>query len=490
MDRCQQFGLADGADAPTPSPRAAAVLLELVAADAQRVVGLDVLDRVVARVGVEHVHGVDSVLAQAPAVGPLADVDVDPVLALDHSRVGDGRHVAHAGGDPVGADRRQGGHQRVADDVARGGAGDRGAGEGGVGERATLGDDPDRAHQARVLGHVLVRGLVEQDRAQGYVDGDVDGADKGHVDGPVGNLGRRAAQVDRETVAGDGHADFDELVAPLGVVRETVDPAFGAVGAVGQPLNLPAQHALRVIHQVFGRGFHRVATVLVQQVQVPVSPHVAGGDLRFHVPDHHVGGPYVVAQEAPDHVVATAAFVALDGLQLEPFRVGVHRFDDAARARRHRLDVEMVRRREAEADQVAVEEDRRAEADVRPVRGAVVRRVVDDHVARIEALAPLPEELEDAAQVARDRAQLQWRGERALADLAAIRVEQRDAEILRLADDRGIGHPHQLVARFEHDRVERAGDHARGHRVDRAARRPAALVFDDVDFGRLYGEHL
>ena len=56
-------------------------------------------------------------------------------------------------------------------------------------------------------------------------------------------------------------------------------------------------------------------------------------------------------------VVAPALIEDLDRLELQAFRIGVDRVDDAAAARRQRADVEMVRGRDREADQLAVWKD-------------------------------------------------------------------------------------------------------------------------------------
>ena len=54
----------------------------------------------------------------------------------------------------------------------------------------------------------------------------------------------------------------------------------------------------------------------------------------------------------------------------------------------------------------------------------------------------------------------------AFAELAALGIGQRGAEILRLADDRGIAHPHELVAHLDGDVLQRALDDRGGDRVD------------------------
>ena len=63
----------------------------------------------------------------------------------------------------------------------------------------------------------------------------------------------------------------------------------------------------------------------------------------------------------------------LDRLELQSFGIGVDRIDDAAAARRVRADVEVVRGRDREADQLAAVEHRHAERHVGAVRGAAHR---------------------------------------------------------------------------------------------------------------------
>ena len=61
----------------------------------------------------------------------------------------------------------------------------------------------------------------------------------------------------------------------------------------------------------------------------------------------------MVAQHVPDLLVAPALFEDLDRLELQALGIAVDRIDDAAASRRVRADVEMVRRRDRKADQLA-----------------------------------------------------------------------------------------------------------------------------------------
>ena len=103
------------------------------------------------------------------------------------------------------------------------------------------------------------------------------------------------------------------------------------------------------------------------------------------------------ASDPPDRLDRPALLLDLDRVELQALGVRVGRVDDAAGARGQRAEVEVVGGRRREADELVAEEDRDDEADVGLVRGAVVRVVVDDHVAR----APLVAELGEAAVDAR-----------------------------------------------------------------------------------------
>jgi hypothetical protein len=168
----------------------------------------------------------------------------------------------------------------------------------------------------------------------------------------------------------------------------------------------------------------------------------------------------------PDRVVAAAGVVHLDGLELQPFGEAVDGIDDAAASRRQRADVEMVRGRDGEPDQRAVVKHRHGESHVGPVRGAAVRIVVHDHVARPDCIAAGSQLLQDAADITGDRAGLQRRAHLAFAELAPLGIGECRAEILGFADDAGIAHPHQLVAHLDRDVFQRAVDYGGCDRID------------------------
>ncbi len=192
-----------------------------------------------------------------------------------------------------------------------------------------------------------------------------------------------------------------------------------------------------------------------------------GRDLRLHVADHEVGRADVVAQDGPHRVHAPARLVDLDGLELQALGVRVDGVDDAAGAGVEGADVEVVGGRDGVADELAVDERGHAERDVGAVRGAVVGRVVHQHVALLDDLAALLEAAQDAAQVAGDGAELERGGVGRLGELAPLRVEQRRAEVLGLADDRRVAHARQPPAHLQGDGLQRAAQHLGVDRADR-----------------------
>jgi hypothetical protein len=224
--------------------------------------------------------------------------------------------------------------------------------------------------------------------------------------------------------------------------------------------------AARIFEQILDRVGQRRKSVALDQVEQPPRADVAGGDLRVHVADDEIRDADVVGDHPPQRLVALALVVDLERAESQPLGIRVRADHDADAARLARADVEVVRRRHREANQRAVVEDRHAETDVGAVRGAVVRVVVDDHVARLEGVAARLERADDAAHVAGDRPGLQRRALRAFAELPPTRVADRGAEVIGLADDARIRHPHELVAHLDRDVLERALDDARGDGVD------------------------
>ena len=223
-----------------------------------------------------------------------------------------------------------------------------------------------------------------------------------------------------EPVNGDGGSDPQVPVARVRVIDEPVDEPLGRVGAVGQLLDLGAQHPLGVVHQVVARRADRVDAVVLDELQEPLGADPRGGDLGLHVAHHERRGAHVVAQDPPHPLVAAPVLLDLDRVELQPLGVGVAGIDDAARAGRERAEVQVVGGCGRESDQLALVEHRDGERDVGAVGGAVVAVVVHHHVPGPPLLADLGEATVDAADVAGDRTGLQRRRLARLAQLARL----------------------------------------------------------------------
>ena len=453
----------DDPDPAAPAPGRGRLRAELVLVAADREAEVELLDRVVARVRHQVVDGVHRVLAVTSAVGALVHLEVEPVLAhllgeprvraeVDPGRV-PGRHAL---GERVG--ERE---DRVVDDALHlAEAREARAREGRVVDRPLRRDHLHRPEDAVVLRHVLgERDLVEQDRAHRVVRADEERPlERDVVAGR--HLGVRARQVDRDLVALDDHLRLDPQ-ADAAVARVVVEPAGRRlVLAVRQLADLRAQHRLAVVHPVVRGAHHRVHAVALVEPEHPVPPELARGHHRVHVAAVHRLRADVVEDHLVEVLVQLAGLVPAEpvvdlrlGVDVE--RVGVDPGEGAA-------DVEHVRRHRREPHELALPEDRHRDGDVRAVRGAVVRVVVDDHVA----LDDLPLEVaHEAADVPGERADVHRRRVR-LAELAALRVEDPGAEVLGLADDRRVGHPEQDARHLLRDRVERAAEDAHRDRVD------------------------
>ncbi len=333
---------------------------------------------------------------------------------------------------------------------------------------------------AVVLRHVLGEGhLVEQDRADGVVAGDEQRALERHVVARR-HLGVRAGEVDRDLVALDDHARLDAQ-AHVPVARVVVEPADDRpVRAVGDLLDLAAQHPLRVVHPVVRGAHDDLDAVAVDEPQEALASELARGEHRVHVAAVHRLGADVVEDHPVEVLVQLAA--AVPAQRVVELRLGVHVERVGVDAGERAADVEHVGGDGREAEQLALVEDRHRHGDVRRVRGAEVRVVVDDDVALLElALEPVQE----AADVPGQRADVHRRRV-GLAQLAALRVEDAGAEVLGLADDRRVAHAEEDARHLLRDGVEGAAEHAERDRIDLDARAgrgagPAAdLVVDDA----------
>jgi hypothetical protein len=140
-----------------------------------------------------------------------------------------------------------------------------------------------------------------------------------------------------------------------------------------------------------------------------------------------------------------------------------------------------VRGDRGETEHLAVVEDRHRDRHVGAVRGAQEGVVVHDDVAVSQIVF---QAVQKAADVPRQRADVHRRGVR-LAQLPTLGVEDAGAEVLGLADDRGVGHAEQHARHLLGDGVEGAAEDTHRDRVDidpssgGSSGRPAHLVGDE-----------
>ena len=299
---------------------------------------------------------------------------------------------------------------------------------------------------------------IEKQRAEGEEAGDLGRALEGHVEGGR-HLWRRAGEVDLGGIALDPHRDLDrERLLPVAPV--VVQKALGPVFSVGNRRDLAAQHALGIVHELFGRREHHVLTVLVQQLDEALHAKLGGGDLGLDIAHHLTRDPRVGLDELPERAVELAPLVKLHALEQHALGEHIRHVDDEAG--RGRADIHVVRRVGREADQLALVEDRRHGGNVRRVAGTVIGVVVDHDVAGLPGVV---QGLVDPPQVGRDRADVHRRRIR-FAERVEVAIEEPGAQVLRLPDDRRVGHAVEHMPHLFRDRVQRAADHLEGDRVD------------------------
>src|SRR5216684_1031674 len=97
--RGEVLELTHRAEAAAPFPGTRGILAQFVASHPQREVALDILDRVVAGIGIERVDRIHAVEPAAPAIAALEDLHVDPVAAAPHAGKGDDLQIADPGRD-------------------------------------------------------------------------------------------------------------------------------------------------------------------------------------------------------------------------------------------------------------------------------------------------------------------------------------------------------------------------------------------------------
>ena len=102
-------------------------------------------------------------------------------------------------------------------------------------------------------------------------------------------------------------------------------------------------------------------------------------DHRFDIGCIELWRADAVLQQAPYLLVAPATLVQLDRIEQRAFSIDVDQVD--IDARRGCADINQMRRRRCETDQITLEKNWQCNAHIRSMRSAEIGMVVNDHVA-------------------------------------------------------------------------------------------------------------
>ena len=194
----------------------------------------------------------------------------------------------------------------------------------------------------------------------------------------------------------------------------------------------------------------------------PFLAQPVGAQLSADVAEHEFRRAAVGADEPLDVAVGPVGALVAHGGQVQAFVENLSRLARAA-SRHWPADVALVRDRAAEAEQLAADEDRRDDRDVRRVWAAAVVGVIDDEgVALRDAVA---ERIDDGGGAGGECADVQ-RQDHVLRHHVALRVHQRAGCILRFPHDGGEAGAEQRILHLLHDAGEARLQHFEIDRVD------------------------
>ena len=200
--------------------------------------------------------------------------------------------------------------------------------------------------------------------------------------------------------------------------------------------------------------------MLIDEFDEALDAELDGGNLRLDVAHHLARHPRVGLDELPERAIELAAFVELHALEQHALGEHVRHVDDEAW--RRRSDIHVMRRVGRVTDELAIVEDRRHGGDVRRVARTVIGVVVDDDIAGLPGVV---QRLVDPSQVGRNGADMHRR-RIGFAERVEVAIEEPGAEILRLPDDRRIGHAVEHMTHLLRDRMQGTADHLQGDGVD------------------------
>ena len=446
------------AHAPAVLARALGVLDELVAQDAHRVVVLGLLDGGVLRVLEVGLHGVHAVGAQGGAVAAGDGLVVGEVLPVVRAAAAEGQvadDALAAGRHPLRHGRCQGLEHQVAQVHRHLPARRHRRRVAGVDDRAGPGADVHQAVQPVVDGNVRV------DQALEHVD---DGRVGLRVGGVGGGLALRVglAQVHGHVFAVHGyrHPEAQLLVAdPV-----AVHPRFGRVAAVRESGELGPHAALRVVQQPLHVRGQLPRAVLFHQLAQAAHPQAVGGGLGAEVAGDLVHAAEVGADDLEHALVDHAVAHEAHGRDDEALLVDLAGHPDAAR--RAAAHVHVVGDVGHKTEQLSVVKHGRDQCDVVEVHTAGERVVAEQHVPRLQPVAPVARGCRghDVGQ----RAQVRGLRE-GLRHRPAAGVEEGAGKVPPRLDVGGVRRPAQRGAHLLGHRQQGVADHLEAHRLQAGA---------------------
>ena len=188
--------------------------------------------------------------------------------------------------------------------------------------------------------------------------------------------------------------------------------------------------------------------------------HRARRDLGAEVAERDARDAHVGLDQLVHCLVRLAGGVEPQPGQAEPLLVDLG-VVAGARARQPPADVAVVRGRHGPSDQRLLEVNRLDDEDVLEMHAPVEGVVHDEDVARLDAVAVVPEQ---RLHGGRDRAEVERNAHR-LGHGLAPRVTEGGREVHAVADDGRMGGADDRRRHLVGDRLERVGDDLQRHRV-------------------------
>ncbi len=342
----------------------------------------------------------------------------------------------------------------------------------GVGDGTGGGDDVDRFGRTGVVADVRVDAAEQGQMGRG------DGVGDRAVDEALGLL-VALTEVEGQVLADDLDRQGDPVGAVL-VDAVVVEQRLGAVLPVGNLGYRGADLACARLQQLVGGLADGLRTVLLQERLEPPFADRGGPDLAVEHALHQGAHPHVGQDEFPG---VTPQFALLDDagrrdadslLQDVP-GAGVEPDDTAA------TDVDVVSLGRRPEDELTVPEDRPGDGDVRQMRAAVERVVVDEDVAVVHVVA---EELRDGAQ-GEGRRPADDGNVVGLREQPAVGAEERGREVAGFHEDGRAGRAQHRLAHLAGDAVQGAADHGHENGVGRGVR--LCHLIDSLQAGRFAG---